>query len=381
MCGTGGFLVESTGTEQLPHCSWNCNCAAGDFANTGKEACAQALCEAAGYTTGRHVAASNDPCQASFTEDCHYSFLMLNTGCETAPGLVPGTVQFGCYNLESQHTACCDELTGITESPTQAPTQSPTWSPTTTCSSVLLTLSGTESQVTCASDGGTGMGMGMGMDTSAKSLNRCYSNAVEEAVMEVLYTTLPPKLPADVEVDDIIDDFVISPDLEVTNSYSGTAITISVSIKPESPFDVSSLNACGAGLIQPVDLVVSACGCTSTVSLNGATIEYVQFEQDDGGTSGKKGKSGKSGGKSSKCKGAYSPSKQGKSSRSSSSEGVTSVMASSSAIIVMTVAVAGIAMSGIVLVRRRISSVVEASSVHNTAFDAPAQLSETAAAV
>jgi hypothetical protein len=68
--GGKGTLVESNGSASAPHCSWSSSC---NWDQDTKNICAQKLCEASGFKTGRFVKASNNMCTTSYTSSSlHY---------------------------------------------------------------------------------------------------------------------------------------------------------------------------------------------------------------------------------------------------------------------------------------------------------------------
>ena len=59
-----GDTITSDGTAQAPHCSWNSVC---QWDGKTKRTCAEKLCQAAGYSGGKFVKASNNMCNSGFT--------------------------------------------------------------------------------------------------------------------------------------------------------------------------------------------------------------------------------------------------------------------------------------------------------------------------
>ena len=60
------MTVTSDGTEELPYCSWRVECTWDDDM---KAACADAICEASGYSSGTFISSDVDPCEESSTDE------------------------------------------------------------------------------------------------------------------------------------------------------------------------------------------------------------------------------------------------------------------------------------------------------------------------
>lgn len=91
------MLIVSDGTRARPHCSWASSC---KWDNPTKSACAEALCQAAGYPLGgTYVSATNNMCKSgsAHTSGRHYHY-MVDKAAYTTKWL----------SLDSQITAACN---------------------------------------------------------------------------------------------------------------------------------------------------------------------------------------------------------------------------------------------------------------------------------
>lgn len=94
--GSGGNVqITSDGTQMRPHCSWEKACR---WDRSTKETCARKLCQAAGFSGGTYVGASNNMCVASYTNR-PFSYYSVDTGQYAATSTGDGN--------EAQITASC----------------------------------------------------------------------------------------------------------------------------------------------------------------------------------------------------------------------------------------------------------------------------------
>ena len=89
------IIVTSNGlTYKSPHC---CYAGSGcEYNEATKNICANALCNAQGYTEGKFLASSNNFCNKSFTDDYIYAY-ELDTG----------NIEYDNYEYEASITAEC----------------------------------------------------------------------------------------------------------------------------------------------------------------------------------------------------------------------------------------------------------------------------------
>jgi hypothetical protein len=91
--------VTSKGTKDLPHCSWESTC---KWGKEEKDMCAETLCKAAGYSTGKFSVSSNDICKESFVDGKAF-FVITDKEAKIVEGP---------HRLDAQVTAECLEEAG-----------------------------------------------------------------------------------------------------------------------------------------------------------------------------------------------------------------------------------------------------------------------------
>lgn len=129
----GTTRVISDGTATRPHCSWNRTPCI--FNSTVEGMCAQGLCAASGYTFGRFVSASNNPCTSSFVTGTYYFYVWTT-----------GIVVYNNYANDAQITADCS---GLSFAPTTVPptTAAP---PTVVGAGIRVVSDGTRTRPHCS---------------------------------------------------------------------------------------------------------------------------------------------------------------------------------------------------------------------------------------
>ena len=66
-------ILIGDGTKNKPSCSYGSTC---KWDGNAKQLCAQKLCEASGYSNGKFISASNNPCESSATDSKHWYYYM-----------------------------------------------------------------------------------------------------------------------------------------------------------------------------------------------------------------------------------------------------------------------------------------------------------------
>ena len=95
-CSPAGTEVTSDGSESKPHVSYNHNCVWNDDTQA---ATATKLCQAAGFSGGGYVRASNSPCSSSYASGSFWYFA-VDGGTVTGP-------KSGSPTNDAQITARC----------------------------------------------------------------------------------------------------------------------------------------------------------------------------------------------------------------------------------------------------------------------------------
>mmetsp|Transcript_118677 Transcript_118677/g.343242 ORF Transcript_118677/g.343242 Transcript_118677/m.343242 type:complete len:1209 (-) Transcript_118677:133-3759(-) len=138
------MTIVSDGSYRKPFCSWSRSCTWDDSV---QQVCAEKMCKAAGFETGKYISSSNSMCEKSFTS--YYAWYYLVDKAKYYSGRA---------NLEAQITASCSS-TAMTEAPTEPTTAEPgedgvnseTTVPTTVAPTIPATSTDTSTTVTATS--------------------------------------------------------------------------------------------------------------------------------------------------------------------------------------------------------------------------------------